>query len=331
MILFDVCYRHGTPVATADGDLPGTSVLRWMGIEPSTSGQSDSRAPTSRAVGVRSFNAGDLDAAAEALGIDPVHLRQRIDRRRPALTLSADGHRLTLRTLHYEDELDAVETGQLDIHLRPGRVVSLHLPPAGETQPLPTPADLRDMADEFEVAAALCREVVRGYARVCDELMTDMEEVEESVFSAERTADAQRIYRLKREVAEVRRAATPLAPTLVRVSESEHVNRRHAKVFADLIERLHHVIESVDTLDAMLTSVFDAYVAQMSLQQNDDMRRISAGAALIVVPTLIAGIYGMNFRHMPELGWTYGYPMVLGLMAATVLGMWIAFRRSGWF
>ena len=66
------------------------------------------------------------------------------------------------------------------------------------------------------------------------------------------------------------------------------------------------------------------------MQQNDDMRKISAGAALIVVPTLIAGVYGMNFKHMPELGWTYGYPFALLLMAAAAGGLWVLFKRSGW-
>ena len=90
------------------------------------------------------------------------------------------------------------------------------------------------------------------------------------------------------------------------------------------------VAETVDSLDALLSTAFDAHVAQISVQQNDDMRKISAGAALIVVPTLIAGIYGMNFEHMPELGWTYGYPFALLLMAGVAGGLWTLFKKSGW-
>jgi len=81
----------------------------------------------------------------------------------------------------------------------------------------------------------------------------------------------------------------------------------------------------------LLSSAFEAHLAQLSLQQNDDMRKISAGAAMIVVPTLIAGIYGMNFTHMPELDWRFGYPFALLLMGGVITGMWIFFRRSGWF
>ena len=88
--------------------------------------------------------------------------------------------------------------------------------------------------------------------------------------------------------------------------------------------------EDVDTLDALLSTAFEAHVARISMQQNDDMRKISAGAALVVVPTLIAGVYGMNFTHMPELDWTLGYPFALLLMGGVSGLLWWFFRRSGW-
>ena len=94
-----------------------------------------------------------------------------------------------------------------------------------------------------------------------------------------------------------------------------------APFFRDVADHLARAAETVDSLDALLSTAFDAHLAQISVQQNDDMRKISAGAALIVVPTLIAGIYGMNFEHMPELGWTLGYPFALLLM--------VGGRRSG--
>jgi magnesium transporter len=86
----------------------------------------------------------------------------------------------------------------------------------------------------------------------------------------------------------------------------------------------------VDNLEGLLSAAFEAQLARLSVQQSEDMRRISAIAALVIVPTLIAGIYGMNFEHMPELGWTWGYPMALGLMGATVAGLWLFFKKSGW-
>ena len=84
-----------------------------------------------------------------------------------------------------------------------------------------------------------------------------------------------------------------------------------ATYFRDVADHLQRVSEVIDNLDVLLSTAFDAHLARISVQQNEDMRKISAGAALVVVPTLIAGVYGMNFDHMPELHWTYGYPFAI--------------------
>jgi magnesium transporter len=97
-----------------------------------------------------------------------------------------------------------------------------------------------------------------------------------------------------------------------------------------VLDHLNQAAETVDGLDQLLSTAFDAHLAQISVQQNADMRKISAGAAIVVVPTLIAGIYGMNFRHMPELDWTYGYPYAVALMAGMAVLLWVWFKRSGW-
>jgi magnesium transporter len=100
--------------------------------------------------------------------------------------------------------------------------------------------------------------------------------------------------------------------------------------FRDILDHLNQATDLAESLESLLSSAFDAHLAQISVQQNDDMRKISAGAALVVVPTFIAGLYGMNFHHMPELSWSLGYPMALLLMAASVTGLWVFFKRSGW-
>ena len=300
--------------------------------------------------------------ALEALEL-PASLAQRLVERsgvgvrRPSLRHVDGAELLSLRLLSYDDRNDAVESGEARVVYCVDAVLSVVHPPAGDRElltqdvveavaPLDGPA-----AAGVVLGAALDR-----YEAVCAELETDVEEVEESVFSEARTADAERIYTLKREVAEVRRAVVPLleaisAPAVGPTGRSGHVHVRGAHVANDapggavrrrsaadvpvatpeLLERLHRVAESVDTVAALLTSVFDAHVARISLQQNSDMRRISAVAALVVGPTLVAGIYGMNFRHMPELDWQYGYPMALVLMAAIVAGLSVFFKRSGWF
>jgi magnesium transporter len=100
--------------------------------------------------------------------------------------------------------------------------------------------------------------------------------------------------------------------------------------FRDVADHLQRAAETVDSLDGLLSTAFDAHIAQISVQQNNDMRKISAAVGLVAAPTLIAGVYGMNFEHMPELHWLYGYPAALGLMVACVAALWVWFKRSGW-
>jgi Mg2+ and Co2+ transporter CorA len=90
------------------------------------------------------------------------------------------------------------------------------------------------------------------------------------------------------------------------------------------------LVDGADALGNLLANALQAYLAEVSVRQNTDMRRISAWAAIWAVPTLLAGIYGMNFRHMPELSWRFGYPLVLVMMVATCLGLYRAFRHYGW-
>jgi magnesium transporter len=152
------------------------------------------------------------------------------------------------------------------------------------------------------------------------------------VFSAQRTSDSARIYTLKREIAEVRRAVLPLREPMRRFATGAvpGIEEGSAPFFRDVLDHLNQAAETVDGLDQLLSTAFDAHLAQISVQQNEDMRKISAGAAIVVVPTLIAGIYGMNFHHMPELSWTWGYPYALALMAAMAVVLWVWFKRSGW-
>ncbi len=156
--------------------------------------------------------------------------------------------------------------------------------------------------------------------------------MELSVFSEDRTNDSARIYVLKRELAEVRRAVLPLRDPIGRFANGtvHGIDREAAPYFRDVGDHLSRCADTVDELDGLLSTAFEAHLARISVQQNDDMRKISAGAALVVVPTLIAGIYGMNFDHMPELAWTFGYLCAVLLMFGTSAGLLWFFKRSGW-
>ena len=170
------------------------------------------------------------------------------------------------------------------------------------------------------------------YSEVALAVESDIEEVEERVFSPERTNEAARIYNLKREVIEFRRGVRPLVEPMTTLAEGldPHIDEHLQPFFRDIADHATRVSEQVDGFDDLLTSVLNANLAQVGVQQNSDMRRISAWVAIVAVPTMIAGIYGMNFDHMPELRWRYGYPLALAVMAGICLTLYRAFKRSGW-
>ena len=165
-----------------------------------------------------------------------------------------------------------------------------------------------------------------------ESLQEDVDEVESSVFSTERTSDAARIYVLKRELAEMRRAVLPLRDPMNRFAAGNvgGIHSDAAPYFRDVADHLARVAETIDTLDSLLSAAFEAHIAQISLQQNDDMRKITAAVGLVAAPTLVGSIYGMNFETMPELEWMFGYPMALGLMVLSSLTVWVIGKRSGW-
>jgi magnesium transporter len=130
----------------------------------------------------------------------------------------------------------------------------------------------------------------------------------------------------------MRRAVLPLREPMSRfaVGTARGIHSDAAPYFRDVADHLTRVTETIESLDMLLSSAFDAHLAQISIQQNDDMRKITAAVGLVAAPTLIGSIYGMNFVHMPELNWLYGYPMALGLMLLSSLAVWIIGKRSGW-
>jgi magnesium transporter len=171
--------------------------------------------------------------------------------------------------------------------------------------------------------------VVDDYERVAAELELDVSEVEVSVFSHERTSDSSRIYRLKRETLEFRRAVLPLREPVSRFATAT-MPEEARPYFRDISDHLSRVSESIDSTDKLLDNALNAHLAQLTIQQNNDMRRLTAGATLFAIPTAIAGIYGMNFVHMPELHWVFGYPAVVGATALICFLTYRRFRKSGW-
>ena len=185
--------------------------------------------------------------------------------------------------------------------------------------------------------------VVDGYEEVIEFINEDVDEIEIQVFGADEQGHAERIYKLKREIAEFRRAVLPLATPLQRLVEANVPGidpRRSPRSSAtstttcfEPSKRSRRTTGCSPTssrptsLDSRAASLRQSEIA---VRQNEDMRKISAWAAIGLLPTAVAGIYGMNFSHMPELDWEYGYFVVIGLIAAACFALYRQFRRRGW-
>ncbi|MGA8979614.1 MAG: magnesium/cobalt transporter CorA [Pedococcus sp.] len=255
---------------------------------------------------------------------------------RPKVELFDNTIFVSLKTLRYLEETSDVETGEVMLFVGDRFVVTVRY---GELSPLATvrkrlearPEMLRH--GEISVLHAVMDAIVDNYVEIDAELQTDLEEIEAAVFGGRGHASSEQIYSLKREVVEFRRAASPLAAPLNMLhdgSRSPVPVKEMRLLFRDVADHLLRVIDHVESYDRLLTDVLNAHLAQITVQQNSDMRKISAWVAIAAVPTMVAGIYGMNFDNMPELKWRYGYFMVLAIMAVICLALYRAFRRSGW-
>lgn len=182
------------------------------------------------------------------------------------------------------------------------------------------------------VMHAVADRVVDGYTEAAEGLAADIDELESALFTPHIPVDIEQIYVLKRELLELKHVIGPLTTPLRRLSV-DHLDLIPGEIrhyFRDVQDHHAQAAAEVTTLDEQSTSLVSAAAAIVGVQQNTDMRKISAWVAIAAVPTMIAGIYGMNFRHMPELDTRYGYFVVLGVMVAMCSGLFLLFRRNGW-
>jgi magnesium transporter len=174
--------------------------------------------------------------------------------------------------------------------------------------------------------------VVDTYLAVSDSFENDIDVIEASVFAPRSPIGAEQMYLMKREILELRRAVVPLAVPLRRLAEgyTPLVPEQVRSYFRDVDDHLTTVSERVASFDELLTTLVDATLAKISLQQNTDMRKITSWAAIIAVPTMVVGIEGMNFDYMPELHWRFGYPMVMVVVLSICVILYRIFRRNRW-
>jgi magnesium transporter len=254
--------------------------------------------------------------------------------RRPVLEVTGELLVAVIKSTTWLAAEEAVRLGEVQLVLGDGFVVSVD-----RDGPMLEGAR-RDLEDDPELAEAglaavlpcIVDHAAESYGPVLRALNNAVEEVEEAVFSTAQPRPTERIYMLSRQVLEFRRAVAPLTEMLDRLAAGsptaagERLKQRYRELRAHLL----HLVEWADGLGNLLSNVLQANLTEVSVRQNDDMRRISAWVAIWAVPTLLAGIYGMNFRHLPELEWSFGYPVVLVVMALICVGLYRAFRRSGW-
>ncbi|MFJ9149076.1 magnesium and cobalt transport protein CorA [Streptomyces sp. NPDC102270] len=183
------------------------------------------------------------------------------------------------------------------------------------------------------VLHAIADHVVDDYLDVTDSLQSDIDLVETAVFADNGArVDPGRIYQLKRELLELKRAVAPLSRPLEELSTRpiQVVAPEIQAYFRDVSDHLLRAKEQIAAFDELLNSILQAHLAQVTVAQNEDMRKITAWAAVIAVPTMVCGVYGMNFDHMPELHWTFGYPLVMGVIVVACGVLYRGFRRNGW-
>ncbi|WP_437002760.1 magnesium/cobalt transporter CorA [Streptomyces sp. enrichment culture] len=295
-------------------------------------------------IGLHEPTEEEFDLVSEEFALHPLAVEDALKaHQRPKLEVYDDSLFAVLKPVVYEPDSDAVSTGELMIFLGDAfAVVVRH----GEGSPLKAVRQRLEHEPELlgkgptAVLYAIADATVDHYLDVAVELQTDLEELEAEVFSPDGGGSrhtASRIYTFKRQVLEFRRATGPLAPPLARLAGTggyggtvPFVNDKARPFFRDVSDHLTRVNESVESLDRLVSDILSAHLAQTSVRQNDDMRKISAWAAMAAVPTMLAGIYGMNFDHMPELHWVWGYPAVIALMAVLEVLLYRQFKRRGW-
>ncbi len=295
-------------------------------------------------IGLKQPSAQDIATVADEFGLPSLAVEDAVKaHQRPKLDVYDDVVFMVLKPVRYVDHEEVVEVSEIALFLGPNFVVTVR---HGHSDVLRRVRSELDRAGSELVShgptAVLYRTadlVVDGYEEAITSITEDIDEIESQVFGADEEDHAERIYKLKREVAEFRRAALPLATSLQRLADGSipGVDQEVAPYFRDVHDHSLRAADAIEGHDRLLSDVLQADLARVgvrqskiSVRQNEDMRRISAWAAIALAPTAIAGIYGMNFEFMPLLTWRYGYFVVLAVIVAVCLGLYRLFRRSGW-
>ena len=253
---------------------------------------------------------------------------------RPKIERYGDSVFVVLKSARYRDETETVEFGEIHAFVGPDFIITVRHGEASELhgvrERLESEPDLLRRGPSA-VLYAIMDQVVDDYAPVSDGLETDIDEIEAEVFGGN-AAVSRRIYALSREVIGFRRATHPLNEVLERLIEGEvyDVDSELQRYLRDVQDHALRTTEQVEAFRELLSNILSVNLTLVGLNQNDEVKKISAWAAILFAPTLIAGIYGMNFEVMPELSWMFGYPFALALMVLTTVVLHRIFKKAGW-
>lgn len=284
----------------------------------------------------------DLVVLQTTFGVHPLTIEDVKHRhQRPKVEIFKDYAFVVLRPIELTDG-DMIEK---ELHVFVGRrfIVTLRPSPAydvaGITSRWERQPELFREGGGYAIYV-LIDEVVDDYLSAVERFEDDVDELEDEVFAEDEQSGRsatdghdvqQHIFQLKREVVRLRRFAMPVRQGLDLLQERPEIATTPlGPYFRDVMDHVIRVVELADNIRDLLTSLLEVRVAQAANRLNDIMKRVTSWGAVILVPTLVAGIYGMNFRHMPELGWRLGYPVSLVTMFVAAAGVWWFFRRKDW-
>jgi magnesium transporter len=287
-------------------------------------------------IGLSEARPAELERLAEDYALDPLAVEDTLSgKQRPKLDEYSEHTFLLLKTVAYDTQSERVVLGDVSLYVSAAFVIAVR---HGEALPLKSVRDQleanpKKLADgSTSVVHEIVDRLVDQYMDVSSHLLEDVEQLEDSVFDDEVPSPASRLYFVKREVIEFRRAVLPLVAPLSKLAEGKvrNIDSKYSARFADVRDHLLKVMDEIEFMNDLIDAALHANAALIQVNQNGDMRKISAWVGIGAVPTMVAGIYGMNFEHMPELGWKFGYPLVLVGLAIVCGQLFRTFRRNRW-
>ena len=286
-------------------------------------------------LGLLEPSAQEFESIAEKFELHELAVEDAVKaHQRPKVELYGDTLFVVVKTTHYVDSEEVIEVGELMLFVNPRFIVTVRHGQgdlAGVRHRVERRPDLLCHGTGMALYAILDH-VVDGYEEAAQGVEIDIQQVERQVFSEERGNPAERIYKLEREVLDFHAAAVPLAGAVDEIVRGHFdvVPDELREYFRDVHDHLRRVGSRIAGFRELLGSALHANLTQVSVRQNEDMRKISAWVAILAVPTMVAGLYGMNFEHMPELEWRFAYPAVLLVIAVACLVLHRRFKRAGW-